>query len=616
MGFVIPKILVVTIPLRDEPGYDIPYGALAVMNYARKGGYEDVELYNIDDLRPSYDDALDYIKEKKPDILGISAIVSTAYEFTKKLSLDIKKHLPNTLIILGGNMGASAEILLKKTGTDIVVIGEGEKAFLNCVRRSELTHTATEFSDIKGLVLLDENGDLVNTGYETPMPVEEIWDVDFRDLEKSTDINKVFHKAFDEHGPVADWITNDPRSMEPHRRDKTIGHLACVKGCVARCTFCHRWDKGIKHISIQRIMKELDHHIKHYNVGFVMIFAETFGNDKRWLKEFCEEIKKRDVLWWSGGLRANAAAATPEWIEIMKDSGCACLTYGNETGSEKMLNIMEKKVSIEDNYNSMKWTIGAGVYTGIQLVIGMPGETDETIDETIEYCKYVTTLSPEKDPNYMSSNYAQALPGTPLYEFGRHKNLIGKDVEDEEAYLISISDRNARDEKTTLNFTDSSILTCRTWRPRITIEVNYNFVKTFGIDQYLKVLTETRGFKSMVDGIDGLSNELHVANKRKVPRLSFLIARRYLGLAMICYPQIFFKLRSLLPILVLGVTYRDEGFDGVLRLLKDHFFTKIRKLSALAPSVDEYKSLRKIVSKDLGVIATDSVAMQSLRDGR
>ena len=136
------------------------------------------------------------------------------------------------------------------------------------------------------------------------------------------------------------------------------------------------------------------------------------------------------------------------------------------------------------------------------------------------------------------------------------------------------------------------------------------------IDQYLKVLTETRGFKSMVDGIDGLSNELHVANKRKVPRLSFLIARRYLGLAMICYPQIFFKLRSLLPILVLGVTYRDEGFDGVLRLLKDHFFTKIRKLSALAPSVDEYKSLRKIVSKDLGVIATDSVAMQSLRDGR
>ena len=56
-----------------------------------------------------------------------------------------------------------------------------------------------------------------------------------------------------------------------------------------------------------------------------MIFAETFGNDKRWLEEFCREIKKRDVLWWSGGLRANAAAATPEWIAKMKDAGAACL---------------------------------------------------------------------------------------------------------------------------------------------------------------------------------------------------------------------------------------------------------------------------------------------------
>lgn len=610
------KILIVTIPLRDAPGYDIPYGALTVMNYVRKGGFDDVELYNIDDLRPSYDDALAYIRGKKPDILGVSAIVSTAYEFTKMLTLDIKKYLPETLIVVGGNMGASAEILLRKTGTDMVAIGEGEKAFLNIVRRAKTTHYIPDFTNIKGLALLDSEGALVNTGYETPMPVEEIWDCDFRDLEKSTDIDKVFRKAFDENGPVADWIRNDPRGSELHRRDKTIGHLACVKGCVARCTFCHRWDKGIKHISITRIMKELDHHIEHYNVGFVMIFAETFGNDKKWLAEFCEEIKKRDVLWWSGGLRANAAAATPEWIKIMKDSGCACLTYGNETGSEKMLQIMEKKVTLEDNFNSMKWTIEAGIYTGIQLVIGMPGETDETIAETIEYCKFVTTLSADKDPNYMSSNYAQALPGTPLYEFGRHKGLIGLDIDSEEQYLISISDRNARDEKTTLNFTDSSTLTCRTWRPRITIEVNHHFTKTFGIEQYLKMVTGTRGFKRLIDNTPELARRSKASKHHGIPGLYYLLSRRYLGLAMICHPIFFFRTRWFLPLMVLTVSMRDEGIGSAWKLLKEHIGHKIKSLVTLRHQIGEYKSLRKIVSKDLDVIPSDTVEMQLLRNGR
>jgi anaerobic magnesium-protoporphyrin IX monomethyl ester cyclase len=608
--------MIVTIPLRDLPQSGTPYGALTIINYIRKGGYNDIELYHIDENRPSFEDAIAHIVKEKPDILGISAIVSTAYDYTKRLSQNVKKLLPETLVVVGGNMGASAEILLRKTGTDIVILGEGEKAFLNVVRHSETTHNPADFAHIKGLAVVDQNDQLVNTGYETPMPVEEIWDCDFRDLEHATDINKIFYKAFDKNGLAADWIMNDPRGSEPHRRDKTIGQIACVKGCVAKCTFCHRWDKGIKHISIARIMKELDHHIEKYDVGFVMIFAETFGNDKRWLEEFCKEIKKRDVLWWSGGLRANAAAATPEWIEIMKDSGCACLTYGNETGSEKMLQVMEKKVSLEDNYNSMKWTIEAGIHTGIQLVIGMPGETDETIDETIKYCNYVTTLSADKDPNYMSSNYAQALPGTPLYEFGRHKGWIGQDIDGEEAYLMSISDRNARDEKTTLNFTDSSTLICRTWRPRITIEVNYNFVKTFGLDQYLKVITATRGFQDMIVSTPGLASRSVATKNHGIPGLFYLMSRRYMGLAMISYPVFFYRLQSLLPLMILAVSLRDEGLKGPLKLLRGHIIHKVRSLGALKRRFDNYKSLRKIVSNDLGVIPSDSAEMQSLRDGR
>jgi anaerobic magnesium-protoporphyrin IX monomethyl ester cyclase len=610
------KILIVTIPLRDESAYGIPYGALAIINYVKERGFDDIDLYHIDANRPRYEDVLAHIVETKPDVLGISAIVSTSYEYTKQLSIDIKNFLPETTIVIGGNMAASAEILLRKTGVDICVIGEGEKSFLNVLRRLQESNNPMNYPDIKGLALLDNDDRFINTGYETALPAEEIWNIDLKDLESAGDINKVFHKAFNEDTAVAQWISNDPRSYEPHRRDKTVGYIACAKGCVARCTFCHRWDKGIRHIPVDNIMQELDQYIEDYNVGFIQIFAETFGNDERWLRLFCKEIKKRDVLWRSGGIRANAIAATPEWIKIMGDAGCIGLTYGNETGSEKMLQIMEKKVSIKDNYNAMQWTIEAGIYTGIQLVLGMPGETSETIGETIEYCKFVTTLSAEKDPNYLSCNYAQALPGTPLYEYGRHKGLIGQDIDSEEAYLLLISDRNARDESTTLNFTEESTLTCRTWRPRITIEVNYNFVKTFGGKKYRHVLSSSKNFKDLLVQFPLYNTRVDHTGNYDIPPLFTLIRRRYFGLAMICHPIFFNYIIGLLPVMVLINTMRNEGLGKASKLLLEHLMHKLGIKTKSAIFSHEYKSLRKIVSKDLGDLPIDSIGMKPYREGR
>ena len=65
-------------------------------------------------MRPEYSEIITHIEEEKPDILGISAVVSTAYAFVKQLSIDIKKLSLQTTILMGGNLGASAEVILKK----------------------------------------------------------------------------------------------------------------------------------------------------------------------------------------------------------------------------------------------------------------------------------------------------------------------------------------------------------------------------------------------------------------------------------------------------------------------------------------------------------------------
>ena len=127
-------------------------------------------------------------------------------------------------------VAASAEILLKKP-YHLCVIGEGEKSFLNVLRRAEETHEPENFIDIPGLALL-QKGEFINTGYETALPAGEVWDIDLGDLERTTDVSKIFHKVFDDDGnPLFEWFANDPRAFEPHRREKTMD-CVCKKGCV------------------------------------------------------------------------------------------------------------------------------------------------------------------------------------------------------------------------------------------------------------------------------------------------------------------------------------------------------------------------------------------------
>ncbi len=623
------KILVVTTPIRPKPTYFPPIGSLSLIKYLRKSGFEDVHFYNIDGNRPDYAEVQETIRRIKPDILGISAVVSTAYDYTKKLADDFKESNPDGLAVVGGNMAASANVLLKKSGTDICVLGEGEITFAKIAERAETTRRASDYHDIPGLMILDGEGGLINTGYELALPGAEIWDYDLEDLEQSSDKDLFFFPAFDEAGKGVAWYDHDPRSHEPHRRNKRVGMIDCAKGCVARCTFCHRWDKGIRQIPVDRVMAQLERQIERYDVGFVMANAETFGADKRWLDEFCERIKDYDILWRAPGVRANSLDES--WVSRLKEAGCVEIASGNETGSKKMLQIMEKKVDLKDNFNLVTWTAQAGISAPVQLVIGMPGENNQTIDETIKFCQFALSQTPDQNPNNLSINYAQALPGTPLYEYARSRALIKTDLEGEEEYLKAISDRDAHDEITTLNFTDNPTLSCRAWRPRITIGVNYHYVKTFGIGRYYEILSgsfaefqapaDDSGYyanpkRLMEQGDDSNANRQTRPAKPSIPGILALLARGKFGLAMIAHPVFFYRIRWFVPLLVLLKEAKEVGLGSALGLSLNYLGAKLAKPFAPKSFAHAYKSLRKIVDEDMGALPGDAIEMKPLRKGR
>ncbi len=625
------KTMIVTTPIRPKPTPFPPFGSLALIKYLRKAGLENVVFYDIDCLRPSFDQALEHIVRERPDVLGISAVVSTAYAYTKRLSEAVKARLPDTLVVVGGNMAASAEILLRKTGTDLCVIGEGEVVFANLAKRAAQTRRPEDFKDIAGLALIDPAGQMINTGYETQIPGPEIYDIDWDDLARGSNIEHFFPTATKDAVITDEVFNGDPRIREPHRQGKRFGYLYASKGCVNRCTFCHRWDKGLRVIPVDLLMQRLEELIERFNVGFVKFADENFGADPRWLKEFCEKIRRYDVLWHCG---TRVRGMTPEVVAMMKDAGCARLGFGIETGSEKMLMVMEKKVGVAENYRAVETTQALAIAAPIALVIGMPGETKETIRETITFCQHAKTLAPTLNPNDLSINYAQALPGTPLYEFARAKGFIGRDIDGEEQYLISISDKDAHDEFSTLNFTEESTLACQTWRPLLTIETNYAFIRKWGIETYLRNLLTDRNFFSMDDATD----TGYFANPRRLletkssassgapsdqpsgvlprrPSLLRLLRKRQLGLALICYPVLAYRLRHFLIGLVLIKDAQKFGVPYALSLLADHLKLRLSKLMAASRRF-EYKSLRKIVDKDIGPLMGDAEATLQLRKGR
>jgi len=459
------KIVICTTPIRPVPTEYPPLGSLAIIQALRGAGYGPV-FYDIDGLRPSFPEVIEWFRHEAPDVIGISAVVSTAYGYVKQLCKALKEILPEATIVVGGNLAASAELLHRFCHVDICVIGEGERIIVNLmgyIFRHGGCHDCTDLANIKGLTYLDESGEMIFTGYEAAIPGNDLFDPDFSILEKYSNINHYVINPFN-RGDFAE----DPRSHEPHRLGKKASTVVFTKGCVARCTFCHRWDKGFRQMPAERVIGRIRHLMDRYNVGFIAFGDENFGSDRKATYELIRLIKPLDILWQVGGVRA--CTLDLELLKAMRDAGCVAIYYGFESGSPEILEVMEKKLRLEHNVKAARWTHEAGLFTIYQLVLGLPGETPSTIRDTIEMVKQITEFLPEPPFKRLSPNFIQALPGTPVYEYARASGLIGSTRKQEESYLLSISDVDAGDDTKFLNFTNYPYVIVQSWRPQIMYE--------------------------------------------------------------------------------------------------------------------------------------------------
>ena len=143
------------------------------------------------------------------------------------------------------------------------------------------------------------------------------------------------------------------------------------------------------------------------------------------------------MLWFCGGVRVSSVDA--EYVQFLKDHGCMSLKFGVETGSNTIMDVMEKKFTTEKVFESLKLLADRDMYSPLAFMVGMPGETIETVKETGKFFGQLCHMQGTHPMLGVTSIfYALPLPGTPLFVYGQQKGVIGTSVDEEEEYLAAV----------------------------------------------------------------------------------------------------------------------------------------------------------------------------------
>ena len=265
-----------------------------------------------------------------PDIVGITGTTPTildAYECAKYFKDKGKK------VIIGG---AHASVMSEEaiTHCDTVVTGEGETAFKDIID-NDLTGI------IKGVPLMDLD--------EIPMPTYDL-------------LNMEFYLST----PMAKLITCLPD-------DTRMGCLLTSRGCPYHCTFCHNSFKNIKYRfnSAKRVVDEIEYLIKEYKIEALFVIEDNFFVNKARAKDICNLILDRGIkIKWGANSRVDNI--DEEILILAKKAGCIQVTFGWESGSQKMLDIYNKQTTVKQNEDSIKMCNNVGLLANGTVMIGGP----------------------------------------------------------------------------------------------------------------------------------------------------------------------------------------------------------------------------------------------------
>jgi len=397
------RALLVQLPHKERAPSVFPIGIANIGTALSEVGVES-EMLDIFALGYSRDDVVEYLRKSRWDLIGINAY-STQYPWAKWMADEAKRLHPQALIVMGGPLATfNSKLVLEKTNTDICVISEGEETI------KDVVGNLGNFANVAGICFKSDAGAIIETS-----PRQYI-----QDLDSLPFTNYEFF-------PMDVYFGNIGVGGVPGV--KTINMLTS-RGCPYKCNFCSRTFKGSRLRSIDNVVEEIGLLRDKYGIQGVAFADELVLVNKKRAYELCEKIKPLKIYWNCQG-RANIVDL--ELLKAMQAAGCTSVGYGVESGSQKILDSMNKRATVKQNELAITNTLKAGMTPIVQMIYGYPGEDQDTIRETVEFFDRVHFYPPVGYGDAFVS-LMTPLPGSPIYEDLLKHGRIGK----EEEYLLGL----------------------------------------------------------------------------------------------------------------------------------------------------------------------------------
>ncbi len=397
-----------------------PQGIAYLASAIKKAGHEAV-IYNQDVYHFPEEHLTDYLNRNHFDAVVVS-VVGGYYQYRKllKISEAINNSTNRPLFLIGGHGPApEPEYFLKKTGADIVGIGEGERTIVEILEYAE---GKRPLESIKGIAYIN-NGILVKT------PEREL----IKDLDS---IPFPSYELF----PMEHYVL---------LRAPNIGHteraipILSGRGCTFKCNFCYRLDKGYRPRSVEGIIEEIRLLQKDYRVSYFLFSDELLMASEKRTVEICEGFLKAGLkIKWSCNGRLNYAK--PEILKVMKKAGCVFINYGIEAVDDIVLKNMNKHLTVKQIIEGVENTLKVGISPGLNIIWGNIGDSIETLVKDVRFL-----LKYDDQAQLRTIRPVTPYPGSPLYYYAIEKGLLNG-VED------FYENKHTNSDLLTVNFTDLS----------------------------------------------------------------------------------------------------------------------------------------------------------------
>lgn len=365
----------------------VPLGILYVSSYLEQQGFPNQVF---DSTFSTLQKLQNHLSEQQPDVVAIYTNLMTKLNVLKIIKyIQTDDRLKKTKIILGGPEVRNHSENFLRYGAHFIVIGEGEQTTLELITALSTWKPAdlyAKLNQIKGIAFL-ENSQLMVT--------------DERALIKDINIlpppnrSKINFKPY-----LSAWKENHGYSMMS---------VSTMRGCPYTCKWCSRAVYGgtYRRRSPKLVAEEMKFIKNTYSPDMIWFVDDVFTIHHKWLAEFAEEVKKQDAI-IPYEIISRADRLNEDTIKILKDSGCFRVWVGAESGSQKIIDAMDRRVDVMKTRQMINLAKKHGIEAGTFIMLGYPGETKDDIRETIEHLV-------QANPSQYTITVAYPIKGTELY---------------------------------------------------------------------------------------------------------------------------------------------------------------------------------------------------------